>query len=117
MQLRAARLCLDCEEVHDAQQCPACASEAFAYLTRWVPSPERGALRPRVPQAPDAEVLGTYREMLQPGRPPRRTWTMIRRGAVGVALLGLAGWVWRRNHPADSAAGSGREGEAGSPPI
>ena len=30
MQLRNARLCLDCEEVHDAQQCPACASAMFA---------------------------------------------------------------------------------------
>jgi hypothetical protein len=38
MQLNVARLCLDCEEIHDdAQRCPVCASETFAYLTRWVP--------------------------------------------------------------------------------
>ncbi len=36
-----ARLCLDCEEVHDAQQCPVCASETFTFMTRWVPAPER----------------------------------------------------------------------------
>jgi hypothetical protein len=41
MQLRIARVCLDCEEVHDAAQCPACASESFAFLSRWVPSAER----------------------------------------------------------------------------
>jgi RNA polymerase subunit RPABC4/transcription elongation factor Spt4 len=35
--LTTARLCLNCEEVHDAQGCPLCASETFAYLTRWVP--------------------------------------------------------------------------------
>ena len=29
MQLRTARLCLDCEEVHDEAQCPVCASETF----------------------------------------------------------------------------------------
>src|SRR5262245_32500541 len=29
MQLRTARLCLDCEEVHEEQQCPVCASESF----------------------------------------------------------------------------------------
>src|SRR5687767_8449825 len=47
MQLRMARVCLDCEEVHDAQQCPVCASETFAFLTKWVPVPERRAkLRP-----------------------------------------------------------------------
>jgi hypothetical protein len=43
-----ARVCLDCEEVHDAQHCPVCASETFAYLTNWVPAPERRA-RPRPP--------------------------------------------------------------------
>src|SRR6185503_18315270 len=41
MQLRNARLCLDCEEVHDAQQCPLCTSEAYVPLTRWVEAPER----------------------------------------------------------------------------
>jgi hypothetical protein len=43
MQLRVARVCLDCEEVHDAAQCPVCASETFAFLNRWVPSQERRA--------------------------------------------------------------------------
>jgi hypothetical protein len=41
MQLRKARLCLDCEELHDQKQCPICASEAFAFLTQWMPAPER----------------------------------------------------------------------------
>ena len=46
MQLSVARVCLDCEEVHDAQACPVCASETFAYLTRWVPVQDRRT-RPR----------------------------------------------------------------------
>lgn len=37
MNLREARLCLDCEELHDDEQCPVCASEAFMFLTRWIP--------------------------------------------------------------------------------
>ena len=41
MQLRVARLCLDCEELHDQRQCPVCASEAYAFLTQWMPAPER----------------------------------------------------------------------------
>src|SRR5687767_3968831 len=41
MQLRVARVCLDCEDVHAAAQCPVCASEAFMYLSRWVPALER----------------------------------------------------------------------------
>ena len=41
MQLRKARLCIDCEELHDQWQCPVCASETFAFITRWMPAPER----------------------------------------------------------------------------
>lgn len=37
MQLTTARLCLNCDEVHDAHACPVCVSETFVYLTRWVP--------------------------------------------------------------------------------
>jgi hypothetical protein len=44
MQLNVARLCLDCEEVHSSQSCPTCASETFAYLTRWVPRIETRTL-------------------------------------------------------------------------
>jgi len=38
MNLKVARLCLDCEELHTAEQCPVCASEAFAYLSNWLSS-------------------------------------------------------------------------------
>ena len=48
MQLRKARLCLDCEELHDQWQCPVCASETFAFITRWMPAPERRK-KPRHP--------------------------------------------------------------------
>ena len=41
MQLRVARLCLDCEELHIADSCPVCASKSYAFLTNWLPSEER----------------------------------------------------------------------------
>src|SRR5687767_527745 len=63
MQLRNARLCLDCEEVHDSQQCPLCASETFVFITRWVPAPERRQ-KPRTGEPPPSPELDTYREML-----------------------------------------------------
>jgi hypothetical protein len=73
MQLRRARLCLDCEEVHDVQQCPTCASESFAYLSRWVPAPERRS-QPRAIQ------------------PPRTTTPkkVIGYGVVGLGIMGIA---------------------------
>jgi hypothetical protein len=37
MRLTTARLCLDCEEIHHDELCPACASETSVYLTRWIP--------------------------------------------------------------------------------
>ena len=44
MQLRTARVCLNCEEVHDAQHCPVCASETYAFLKKWVPVEDRRVL-------------------------------------------------------------------------
>jgi hypothetical protein len=93
MQLRTARVCLDCEEIHDAQQCPTCASETFAFLTRWVPVPERRQ-RPRPTELANREAVETYREMLSP--PGRSGWSLVRRGALGLALVGVASWMWGR---------------------
>jgi hypothetical protein len=109
MQLRTARLCLDCEEVHDAQQCPVCASETFAYLTRWVPVPERRQ-RPRPVEPAGSETATAYREIMHP--PPTTPWRAIRRGAVGLALFGVAGWLWRRSAPSDNTAPKTTAGSA-----
>jgi hypothetical protein len=94
MQLRTARLCLDCEEVHEAQQCPACASESFVFITRWVPAPERRQ-RPRSSEPPPSpETVDTYRELLNP--PPESAgWRFVKRGAVGLALFGVASLMFR----------------------
>jgi hypothetical protein len=92
MQLRVARLCHDCEEVHDSQQCPVCASETFTYITRWVPVPERRA-RPRQTSSPEAEV---YRRLTSG---ETTTWTagrIFQRAAIGLTAVGIAGWLWGR---------------------
>lgn len=104
MQLRNARLCLDCDEVHDVQQCPRCASETFAFITRWVPAPERRE-RPRPPSAPvespsessaaSGEELEAYRTLLDPAKANGSPWRLVRQGAMGLALVGMAGWLWK----------------------
>ena len=97
MQIRVARLCLDCEEVHDSLECPVCSSESFAYISRWVPAPER-RLRPRPEPEPEAEPskAETYKQLLaaDAGQPRMKRW--VRRGAFGVAALGVAGWLLQR---------------------
>jgi hypothetical protein len=80
MQLRVARVCLDCEEVHEAKQCPVCASETFAFLTRWVPVDERRHSRP----APRAS---------EPAPPPGASW-WVKRGFAGLAVLAAGQWIW-----------------------
>ena len=108
MQLRNARLCLDCEEVHDAQQCPSCASESFAYMTRWVPAPERRE-RPRQQEPARPEELQAYRTLLDASPKPDngRGWQLVRQGAMGLALVGVAGWLWK-SAAADKAGGASR---------
>lgn len=91
MELRNARLCLDCEDVHEQLACPVCGSESFAYLSRWVPAPEPGR-RARTTTSEDAEV---YRELLATGESPSVPGRLLRRGLVGLTALGLAGWAWR----------------------
>ena len=96
MQLRLARLCLDCEEIHDSQQCPVCASESFAYLSRWVPSPERpiAARRPASPIEPAPKSKG----------PSGTGKKAIGWGVVGLGLVGLAQWLARGQKVIEDAA-------------
>ena len=50
MQLRVARLCLDCEELYVGEHCPVCASERYAFLSSWLPSEERRRWRRPAPR-------------------------------------------------------------------
>src|SRR4051812_35248319 len=45
MQLRVARLCLDCEELHTESRCPRCISEHYAMVSTWLPVEERRRFR------------------------------------------------------------------------
>src|SRR3954451_8597967 len=106
MQLRTARLCLDCEEVHDEPQCPVCASETFTYLSRWIPSDERRR-RPRV-EAPDAAIrspeppsrapgeIDAYRRLATGDVPPPRSRQLLKKGVMGLAAVGVVGLLWGR---------------------
>ena len=90
MQLRRARLCLDCEELHEEPHCPVCASEVFVYLTRWIPvedlrTRKRRLARPRAPVVP-----------------PSRVSRIVKGGAVGLAVFAAARWLWRAPGQANS---------------
>jgi len=92
MQLRVARLCLDCEEIHAARTCPRCTSESFALISRWVPAPERRS-RPR-PDSPEAE---TYRALLAEPEPAQPSHRWLKGGAMLATIgIGLGGWLLRR---------------------
>jgi hypothetical protein len=106
MQLNVARLCLDCQEIHEGAACPACGSESFAYITRWIPAADRQVSARPAPPPNDVE---TYRQLLaaDAGQPKNNRW--LKRGAL-VAAVSVAGWLWRRgpdnaparNRPADA---------------
>jgi hypothetical protein len=79
MQLRTARLCLDCEEIHEAQECPVCLSEAFVYLMRWVPVEER-----RTRRLPSATKV-------MPEKTGVGRW--VQRGVMGLAVMAASRWL------------------------
>ena len=113
MQLHVARLCLDCQEVHDGQTCPICSSESFAYISRWIPAPER-RLKPRPAEpAPQAEM---YRQLLASDGSDRvspATSRWLKRGVFGLAAVSAAAWALKWKAAGDDAA-SGRAPKAPS---
>jgi hypothetical protein len=87
MQLRNARLCLNCEEIHAAAHCPVCASESFAFVSRWIPAEERRRdQRPR-PAAPP------------PSSQNRGHGRWVKRGAAGVAVIAASRLLWQLSRP------------------
>lgn len=99
MRLAVARLCLDCEEVHDGDRCPVCGSETFAFLKRWVPPTALAEGNLRVPQnvrpSGSPAQVKTYQQLLEPDRLPSRKRSLIARGALGLAILGFTRLAWR----------------------
>ena len=108
MQLRSARLCLDCEELHEDPQCPVCTSEAFVYITRWIPVDARRTRKRTVPR---------------PSSRPRVSH-VVGGGAVGLAVLAAARWllqsssespspVPRSGRPSNEGSGDAESGDPG----
>jgi len=107
MRLDEARLCLDCEEIHQEQECPACGSEAFGFLTRWIqstsPARATAALVPTATQAratTSPEHLAAWRQLTDDTQPESgRGKKVVTRSLLGLAAMGLAGWAWAKSVP------------------
>jgi hypothetical protein len=82
MHLHEARLCLDCEELHVSDRCPQCASDAFAFVTRWVPASQQRRAKPPAPPVPSH----------------RGRWVTGATGVIGVAVF-AAFRLWPRRIP------------------
>src|SRR5262245_11279966 len=100
MQLRTARLCLDCEELHEGQTCPICASESFAFISRWVPSQQRQQRPRRVVEAPQPPMTTDKRSSA--GK--------VVKSIAGLAALSLAGWAWQKTRHGDPSGATASDG-------
>ncbi len=98
MHLGVARLCLDCQEVHDQDRCPACTSESFAFITRWIKLEGPPEAQPRTDrQKPSAEAkVDTYRQILHPSQRRTRAGTWLRNGGLLIAVGYCARSMWQR---------------------
>src|SRR5262245_31458040 len=81
MHLLEARLCLDCEELHTSDTCPRCASDAFAFVTRWIPANERRVRARRPPSALSQSSSNSSK------------W--LTGAAGGLAAIAAVRWLWR----------------------
>jgi hypothetical protein len=122
MRLGVARLCLDCEEVHEADRCPVCGSETFAFLKRWVkPAASLPKANPRagqeVPAPERLEQLDTYEQLLKPDREQSRKGRLIAGGALGLAFLGAARLAWRVGKTIKGVSNPEADAESQTDPI
>jgi hypothetical protein len=95
MHLSVARLCLDCQEIHEQDRCPICTSEAFGFMTRWVKvdAPSRESKRD-TSSGRDSKV-DSYRQILNPAPQRSVAARWLRKGGLVVAAGYLARWGWQ----------------------
>ena len=111
MHLSVARLCLDCQEIHDDDRCPVCTSEAFGFITRWVKvEPPPGQFSRNGAQAVDAARVDSYRQILNPRTKRSTAARWLRKGGLVVAAGYLARLGWQiasqRHRTSDGSDGS-----------
>jgi hypothetical protein len=123
MKLDAARLCLDCDEIHEEQICPSCSSEAFAFVTRWVKTSGEHRVERRaapVVQPPTTvhpprtpEQIEAYRQLIE-GKPEKGPGHgLLTKGVFGIAAVSLLGWAWRSRSRPDGAVSESEGPEGG----
>ena len=90
-----------------------CGSESFAYISRWIPAPER-RVKPR-PAGPDPQAE-VYRQLLAADRaqPPAVRW--LKRGVLGLAAVSAAAWMLKWG-AAEEQTGSARPAKPPTEPV
>jgi len=105
MQLNVARLCLDCQEIHEEDRCPVCTSEAFGFMTRWVKidvPPTRVSPQEKSPRR--SSKVDTYTKLLNPQSQRSAAARWLRKGGIVVAVGYLARWGWQIANAQDRAS-------------
>lgn len=95
MQLSVARLCLDCQEIHEHDRCPVCTSEAFGFMTRWIKmdAATQGPAKREKPAARTTKAEA-YRRILNPAPQRSTSARWLRKAGIVVATGYLARWGW-----------------------
>jgi hypothetical protein len=79
--LTKARLCLDCEVIFEGPVCPACTSQTFVPLTRWIRPTERRAVELAAPEPklppPPSKPRGLLKKSLYVGIGAYSVWKML----------------------------------------
>lgn len=76
--LRRARLCLDCEAIFEGPQCPGCTSESYIPVSRWIRPSDLVAVESRpAPALPPAKSRGILKKSLYLGLGAYGVWKML----------------------------------------
>ncbi len=72
-------------------------TKSFAYISRWIPAPDRRRTRPRAEES--GEAAEVYRQLLNPETRASGKGRWVKRGVLGLTAVGIAGWALRRKPP------------------
>ena len=78
IELKRARLCLDCEMIFEGPACPACTSGSFVPVTRWIrPTVRQESERPAPSPPPAPKPKRLLRKSLYVGLGAYGVWKML----------------------------------------
>lgn len=87
--LEKARICLECDTIHDLVACPECGSDTYYYLANWI--------KPQRPPRPAPEPPPAEREIFAPAGKKKNRHLLRKALFAGAGLIAAYQFLFKRS--------------------